>query len=88
MKINYKQVLFWVTGIISLLSVFGGVTGMQMLPLVAFLIMAWMDLKKQAKLSVAISVLAFFMAFVNAFALGYTIWADTILWFLIGIAWL
>ena len=87
-KLNIQRVLFWVIGIVSMAAVFGGATGLQMLPLVAFLVMTWLDMKKHTNLAIVISVLAFIMVLVNVFTLGYIVWVDSLLWLAVGLAWL
>ncbi len=82
-----KWIMFWVMGVITVLSAIGGGTGLQLLPLVAFLAMGFLDLKYKKDYSIAIVVLSVFMAIINFFTTPNPSWVDFILWVFVIAVW-
>lgn len=87
-KSTIKWVLFWVMSSITVLSAIGGSTGLQLLPLVGFIGLAYLDLKSIIrKYTVHILVLAVLMVITNIVVTDPS-WIDVIMWVLVVIAWM
>ena len=87
-NIKGKWVMFWITAIVTVLAAINGATGLQMLPMIAFLALAYLNMIQKKELSIAIVVLACLMALLNFFLLDLPSWADVILWMAIAIVWM
>lgn len=82
-----RLIMFWIMAIATVLSIIGGATGLQTLPLFLFLGMASLNLWMKKNLDVGIVVLAVLMVLINLLPEGGVAWADAILWALVALAW-
>jgi hypothetical protein len=81
----FKKAVYGITGILTVMALFGGMTGLQFLPFLIFLILGFFNIKLNYKNNVWILILSGIMFFLN-FSIGSVI--DYVLWALVFIAFL
>ena len=81
----FKQVTFYVLIIITIFSLLGGATILQMIPFALAILLAYNHIWNKKNMTVPLIVLAVIMFMINTAGVPSTI--DAVVWFTVGAIW-